>query len=97
MVLCNCIIYIFKYYINQPLKMLRNYLVPPVLTSKPELAAGIVRRGKKFGGRFFDAPSDQWIFQVPVKGGRDYISPLSRQYISGIYCQLGYYMPPTTF
>ena len=44
----------------------------------------------------------QWIFQVPLKGGigsifdppegKDY-----KWYISGIYCQLGDYMPPTTF
>ena len=41
----------------------------------------------------------QWIFQVPVKGGRDYITPqkaIYKWYISGIYCQLGDYMPPTT-
>ena len=41
----------------------------------------------------------QWIFQVPVKGGRDYRTPqkaIYKSYISGIYCQLGDYMPPTT-
>ena len=41
----------------------------------------------------------QWIFQVPVKGGRDYITPQKatyKWYISAIYCQLGDYMPPTT-
>ena len=26
----------------------------------------------------------QWIFEVPVKGGRDYITPKRRQYISDI-------------
>ena len=42
----------------------------------------------------------QWIFLVPVKGGRDYIIPqkaIYKWYISGIYCQLGDYMLPTTF
>ena len=42
----------------------------------------------------------QWIFQVLVIGGRDYITPqkaIYKWYISGIYCQLGDYMPPTTF
>ena len=44
----------------------------------------------------------QWLFLVPLKGGigstfdppegKDY-----KWYISGIYCQLGDYMPPTTF
>ena len=38
----------------------------------------------------------QWIFQVPLKGGRDYITPQKARTISGIYCQLGDYMPPTT-
>ena len=42
----------------------------------------------------------QWFFQVPLEGGRDYITPqkaIYKWYISGIYCQLGDYMPPTTF
>ncbi len=44
---------------------------------------------------------NQWLFLVPLKGGigsifhppegKDY-----KWYISGIYCQLGDYMPPTT-
>ena len=41
----------------------------------------------------------QWIILVLVKGGRDYITPPRRQYtwyISGIYCQLGDYILPTT-
>ena len=41
----------------------------------------------------------QWIFQVPVKGGRVYITPqeaIYKWYISGIYCQLGDYILPTT-
>ncbi len=41
----------------------------------------------------------QWIFQVPVKDGRDYIAhpkAIYKWYISGIYCELGGYMPPTT-
>ena len=44
--------------------------------------------------------SYQWIFLVPLKGGRDSITPQQatyKWYISGIYCQLGDYMPPTTF
>ena len=46
-------------------------------------------------GRF-----DQWLFLVPLKGGRWHITPqkaIYKWYISGIYCQLGDYMPPTTF
>ena len=42
---------------------------------------------------------DQWLFLVPLKGGRDYITPqkaIYKWYISGIYCQLGDYMLPTT-
>ena len=34
----------------------------------------------------------QWLFLVPLKGGRDYIIPqkaIYKWYISGIYCQLG--------
>ena len=44
-------------------------------------------------------PLIQWIFQVPVKGGRVYITPqeaIYKWYISGIYCQLGDYILPTT-
>ena len=42
----------------------------------------------------------QWLFLVPLTGGRDYIThqkAIYKWYISGIYCQLGDYMPPTTF
>ena len=42
----------------------------------------------------------QWLFLVPSKGGRDYTIPkkaIYKWYISGIYCQLGHYMLPTTF
>ena len=42
----------------------------------------------------------QWLFLVPLNDGRDYITPqkaIYKWYISGIYCQLGDYMPPTTF
>ena len=48
-----------------------------------------------FGGDYLF----QWIFQVPVKGGRVYITPqeaIYKWYISGIYCQLGDYILPTT-
>ena len=41
----------------------------------------------------------QWIFQVPVKGGRDYIIPqlaVYTTYIPLIYCLLGGYIIPTT-
>ena len=41
----------------------------------------------------------QWIILVLVIGGRDYITPhkaIYTWYISGIYCQLGVYIPPTT-
>ena len=41
----------------------------------------------------------QWLFLVPLKGGRSHITPqkaIYKWYISGIYCQLGDYMPPTT-
>ena len=33
----------------------------------------------------------QWIFQVPVKGGRDYITPQKARTISGIY--VGFFLP----
>ena len=39
----------------------------------------------------------QWLFLVPLKGGRLHITPqlaIYKWYISGIYCQLGDYMPP---
>ena len=42
----------------------------------------------------------QWLFLVPLKGGGDYITPqkaIYKWYISGIYCQLGGYIIPTTF
>ena len=38
---------------------------------------------------------NQWLFLVPLKGGRDYITPqkaIYKWYISGIYCQLGDYI-----
>ncbi len=38
----------------------------------------------------------QWLFMVPLKGGRWHIIP-NRQYIPLIYCLLGAYMLPTTF
>ena len=44
--------------------------------------------------------SNQWLFLVPLKGGRWQITPqkaIYKWYISGIYCQLGDYMLPTTF
>ena len=43
---------------------------------------------------------DQWIFQVPVKGGRYYIITqlaVYTTYIPLIYCLLGDYIIPTTF
>ena len=43
---------------------------------------------------------NQWLTLVPLKGGRDYITPqkaIYKWYISGIYCQLGDYIIPTTF
>ena len=46
------------------------------------------------------ASKSQWLFLVPLKGGRWHIIPqkaIYKWYISGIYCQLGDYMPPTTF
>ena len=54
----------------------------------------------RFGVSEWTLPRYQWIFLVPVKGGRDYIIPqkaIYKWYISGIYCQLGDYMLPTTF
>ena len=36
------------------------------------------------GGEASVSPSFQWIFQVPVKGGRDYITPQKARTISGI-------------
>ena len=42
----------------------------------------------------------QWSFLVPLIGGRDYIIPqkaIYKWYISGIYCQLGDYILPTTY
>ena len=42
----------------------------------------------------------QWLFLVPLNDGRDYKTPqkaIYKWYINGIYCQLGDYMPPTTF
>ena len=51
-------------------------------------------------GRVVFCKNHQWLFLVPLKGGRDYIIPqkaIYKWYISGIYCQLGDYMPPTTF
>ena len=43
---------------------------------------------------------DQWLFLVPVKGGRWHIIPqltVYTTYIPLIYCLLGAYMLPTTF
>ena len=47
-------------------------------------------------------PRYQWLFLVPLKGGIGSIfrppeGKDKKWYISGIYCQLGDYMPPTTF
>ncbi len=42
----------------------------------------------------------QWLFLVPLKGGRDYIIPqlaVYTTYIPLIYCLLGGYIIPTTF
>ena len=42
----------------------------------------------------------QWSFLVPLIGGRYHIIPqlaVYKWYISGIYCQLGDYMVPTTY
>ena len=43
---------------------------------------------------------NQWLFLVPLKGGRWHVIPqlaIYTTYIPLIYCQLGDYMPPTTF
>ena len=43
---------------------------------------------------------NQWLFLVPLKGGRDYIIPqlaVYTTYIPLIYCLLGGYIIPTTF
>ena len=60
------------------------------------------RRQQGTRGRERGSSSNQWLFLVPLKGGigsifdppegKDY-----KWYISGIYCQLGDYMLPTTF
>ena len=42
----------------------------------------------------------QWLFLVPLIGGRLHIIPqkaIYKWYISGIYCQLGDYISPTTY
>ena len=47
-----------------------------------------------------DGLTYQWSFLVPLIGGRWYIIPqlaIYKRYISGIYCQLGDYMVPTTY
>ena len=43
---------------------------------------------------------NQWIIQVPVKGGRWYINTqlaVYTAYIPGIYCLMGGYIIPTTY
>ena len=48
----------------------------------------------------FSIPNIQWLFLVPVKGGRWHIIPqlaVYTTYIPLIYCLLGGYMLPTTF
>ena len=54
----------------------------------------------KFAGHFWEAfPTNQWIFQVPLKGGRWHIIPqlaVYTTYIPLIYCLLGGYIIPTT-
>ena len=43
---------------------------------------------------------NQWLFLVPLIGGRYHIIPqlaVSTTYIPLIYCQLGDYMVPTTY
>ena len=55
---------------------------------------------KKLGKRLPKKRKMQWLFLVPLKGGRDYITAqkaIYKWYISGIYCQLGDYIIPTTF
>ena len=42
-------------------------------------------------------PSVQWLFLVPVKGGRWHINPQKATYTSGTNSLLGGYMLPTTF
>ena len=52
-----------------------------------------LREHKKYHGYTVrGTPNCQWIFQVPVKGGRDYIIPqlaVYTTYIPLIYCLLG--------
>ena len=48
----------------------------------------------------FTSPQNQWLFLVPLKGGRWHIIPqlaVYTTYISLVYCLLGGYMLPTTF
>ena len=50
--------------------------------------------GPSYG--FVEADHNQWLFLVPLKGGRWHIIPqkaIYKWYLSGIYCQLGDYMP----
>ena len=49
---------------------------------------------------YFVAWYSQWLFLVPLIGGRWYIITqlaIYKWYISGIYCQLGDYISPTTY
>ena len=55
---------------------------------------------KKIKGWFLGEASFQWLFLVPLKGGRDYIIPqlaVYTTYIPLIYCLLGGYIIPTIF
>ncbi len=55
---------------------------------------------KHISSEFLATYFNQWLFLVPIKSGRDYVTPqkaIYKWYISGIYRQLGDYMPPTTF
>ena len=84
------------------------WVYPPVVATPPVARRAAWRslerrRVKRRGGpppMVLGMPIYQWSFPVPLIGGRYHIITqlaIYKWYISGIYCQLGDYISPTTY
>ena len=64
------------------------------------LISATAKEMSRISMNFLQIRTDQWLFLVPLKGGRWHIIPqlaVYTTYIPLIYCLLGGYMLPTTF
>ena len=95
---CNCRCWFLRKLLFIPLEHTPNPWFPLVHEGNPFIC--ILRIIGFLSGVCWNFPLIQWLFLVPLKGGRWHIIPqlaVYTTYIPLIYCLLGGYMLPTTF